>query len=228
MQNPEIAPAGAQRIVVIGGGGHARSVADTVLSGLGTAGELAGFVSQEPIGTHVVAGHDVIGCDADLPSLITKHRLTHFIVGIGSTRGGTTLRALVFDKVLRAGLAPYTAIHPGAIVSAYAEIGPGSVVMAGATVNAGAQVGRNVIVNTGAVIDHDASIGDHAHIAPGATLSGEVKIGENALVGVGATVIQGVKIGTDATVAAGAVVLKDVPNGRVVMGTPARITGSEI
>ena len=64
--------------------------------------------------------------------------------------------------------------------------------------------------------------GDHVHIAPGATLSGAVQVGRLSHIGTGASVRQGVRIGERVVVGVGSVVINDVPDGMVVVGTPAR------
>jgi acetyltransferase-like isoleucine patch superfamily enzyme len=53
-------------------------------------------------------------------------------------------------------------------------------------------------------------------------LSGEVIVGPGTHIGTGATVMQGAKIGAGVTVGAGAVVIGPVPDGKTVVGVPAR------
>ena len=211
-----------QRIVILGAGGHARSVADVVLNAAGDAIDLAGFIDEVAPGTLVIGNFAVLGADRDLPALIDRFGLTGAIVGVGQVRGGDPIRARLFALGLVHGLVSVACMHKSSRVSAFATIGAGSVVMAGATINAGSVIGRNVIVNTGAIIDHDCVVGDHTHIAPGATLSGAVAVAEGTLIGVGAVIRQGIAIGLNATVGAGAVVIKDVADGQTVLGNPAR------
>ncbi|MBL0934408.1 MAG: acetyltransferase [Rhizobiaceae bacterium] len=212
-----------RRIVCIGGGGHAVVVIDT-LQAIARAGadvELAGF-TDETGAAQPVLGVPCIGTDADLPRLAAAGRLTHFIVAVGSTRADSDLRARLFEAGKAAGLEPFAALHPAAIVAGSATIGVGTVVMAGAVVQPRAVIGRNVIVNTRAAIDHDCRIGDHVHVAPGAVLSGGVRLEDGCHVGTGAVVVQNLRIGRGATVAAGATVIRDVAAGAMVRGTPAR------
>lgn len=212
------------RVVCIGGGGHAAVVIDTLhamAAGADATIEIAGFTDVNA-GAPPVLDVPWIGNDDDLSVLAGAHRATHFIVAVGSTRGGGELRARLFARAQAAGLLPLTALHPSAVIAGSARIEAGSIVMAGAVVQPRTRIGRNVIVNTRASIDHDCTIGDHAHIAPGAVLSGGVAVEDRCHIGVGCTVIQNVRIGRGATVAAGATVVHDVAAGCVVKGTPAR------
>lgn len=114
-------------------------------------------------------------------------------------------------------------IHPNAIVSKFAKIGPGTQIMAAAVVNPDAIIGNHCIINTGAIVEHDCKLEDYVHIAPNACLGGNVTVGEKTLVGIGANIIPNVKIGKNVSIGAGTVVLQDVPDNAVVVGVPARI-----
>lgn len=113
-------------------------------------------------------------------------------------------------------------IHPSAVVSQYATIGPGCVAYACAVVNINAHLGIGCIISTGATVDHDCQLGDGVHISPGANLAGNVTVGSNSWVGIGAAVKQGITIGENAIVGAGAVVIRDVKPNTTVVGVPAR------
>jgi len=213
-----------QRILCIGGGGHAAVVIDLLQAMAGTAGtdiEIAGF-TDVTVNALPILDAPWLGTDADIPHLIGEKRLTHFIVAVGSIRGGGDLRARLFAKAEATGLAPFTAVHPSAVVATSVSLGGGSVVMAGAVIQTRVDVGRNVIVNTRVSIDHDCRIGDNVHVAPGAILSGSVTLDDGCHVGTGACILQNIRIGRGATVAAGATVTRDVAANAVVKGTPAR------
>lgn len=112
--------------------------------------------------------------------------------------------------------------HPAALVSSQASVGEGSMILHGAIVQVDTHIGRHVILNTGARVDHDCVIGDFAHIAPGVVLCGSVVVGAGTLIGAGAVVIPGIRIGKKAVVGAGAVVIRDVPDFARVAGNPAK------
>ncbi|WP_440980929.1 acetyltransferase [Shinella sumterensis] len=212
------------RVVCIGGGGHAAVVIDSLQEMARNSGvnlEVAGFTDATDKALPIL-GVPCLGTDADLRSLISRERLTHFIVAVGSIKGGGNLRAQLFSLAEAAGLVPFTVIHPSSIIAGSARIACGSVVMAGAVIQPRVQVGQNVIVNTRASLDHDCCIGHHAHVAPGAIVLGGVVIDDSCHIGAGAIILQNVRIGRGATIAAGGTVVRDVADGAVVKGTPAR------
>lgn len=51
---------------------------------------------------------------------------------------------------------------------------------------------------------------------------GRIKIGSNCFIGAGAIIMPGVRIGNDCVIGAGSVVTRSVPDGSVVVGSPAR------
>jgi sugar O-acyltransferase (sialic acid O-acetyltransferase NeuD family) len=205
-------------IYVYGAGGHGKVVADILLS----CGHLvAGFVDdgKEP-GTCVI-GIPVAG-NGDW--LFTTARSTAVAVALGI--GDNHLRHQIADACARHGIELVTAVHRGATVSPFVEIGIGAVVMAGAVINPGARIGRGAVVNTGAVVDHDAVLGDFAQIMPNAAMAGATRLGTEAQLGTGACVIPRVSIGVRSIVGAGAVVIRDLPDNVVAVGVPAVIKRS--
>lgn len=113
-------------------------------------------------------------------------------------------------------------VHPASVVSADVVVGEGSMILHGAVVQVDAAIGRHVIINTGAKVDHDCVLEDFVHIAPGAVLCGSVHVGSGTLVGAGSVIIPGIRIGKQATIGAGSVVIRDVPDFGRVAGNPAR------
>jgi UDP-perosamine 4-acetyltransferase len=207
------------KIVVIGAGGHARSVIEALRAG-GLHDPVACTDPRPELHGSRIDDVPVLGDDARLEALRAEG-VPGAALGVGGTRDNAP-RARLFQLAQDLGFDLPSVVHPSAAVSAGAVLGEGSVVLAGAVVGPGATVGRNAIVNSGAVVEHDVRLFDHVHVASGAVLGGGVQAGESAHIGLGAAVVQGVEIGAGTVVGAGAVVVRDVPAGAVVAGVPAR------
>ena len=213
-----------RKIVGVGAGGHAKILVE-LLAQVGGY-ELVGLIDTDPtLWGKQFMGYPVLGGDDQLP-LQRARGVTGAFIGVGAvSSAGTRLRARLFREAIRLGFTLPSLVHPRAVVSPCAQLGPGSVIMGGAVVNTAVRLGANVTVYSGSVIEHDSVIGDHVHLSPGVLLAGGVVVEEGAFLGIGASIIQGVRVGAWATVGAGAVVLTDVPDGVVAVGVPARPLG---
>jgi len=208
-----------ERVVGLGGGGHAKVVIDTL--------RLIGFEPSALLelnaslwGTTIL-DVPVVGGDDRLAAL-RREGITLAFVGVGGA-GETGTRRRLYLLLREQGYDVVSAIHPAAVVSKAASIGRGVTLLAGSIVNAGAALGDNVIVNSGAIVEHDCVISNHVHVATGAQLASTVQVGEGSHVGLGASIRQSCRIGRNTIVGAGAVVVDDVPDDVVVVGVPARL-----
>jgi sugar O-acyltransferase (sialic acid O-acetyltransferase NeuD family) len=211
-----VSPRAAQRLLILGAGGHGRAVADLARA---CGFTVAGFT--ERASSAGGRGSPVLGTDAELAALIRPQRIDGGVVGVGNT--ALVRRAQLYDVLVAAGVAQPPLVHPRAAASASAEVGPGSVVFAGSVLGSGVRIGVNAVLYSGVVVEHECLIGDHAYLSPGVILSGQVTVEAGAFLGAGAVVLPGLRIGEGAVVAAGAVVTADVPAGQTVMGVPARV-----
>jgi sugar O-acyltransferase (sialic acid O-acetyltransferase NeuD family) len=205
------------KIIIIGGGGHARVIADALMvcSNLEPRINLLGFLDDDPGLTNFeVMGKPVLGKIQDIG------QICHDAVVIGI--GDNEIRRELFERLVFKGEKIVSVIHPNAIISPYANIGQGVVAFAGVVVNAGSKIGDNVILNTASSVDHNCTIESHTHICPGVHLGGTVTVGEGAFIGIGSAVIPNKNIGRWSIVGAGSVIIKDVPDRTTVVGVPAQ------
>jgi len=204
-----------RRLVIAGAGGHARVVLDILLDQ--PAFEPIGLTDAD-VRRHgsTLLGVPVLGSD-DVWADLRATGVDAAIAAVGDNR----LRSRLACALRLAGFDLVSALHPRAVVSRYAQVGPGVAVMAAAVINAGAVIGENVVINTGALIDHDCVIDGDAFVAPGARIGGGARVGRGALIGMGATILPGVTIGDWSVVGAGAVAVRDVPVEAIVAGVPA-------
>ena len=194
------------KIILNGGGGHAKVVLDVLLShGIIVPAIVDEKFTGDLYGVPRMKEYD--------PSFEPD---ACFIIAIGDN----AIRKRVVESTKHRFA---NAIHNSAIISSKVTIGLGNMILHGAIVQAQTKIGNHVIINTGAQVDHDCVVEDYAHIAPGVVLCGSVSVGEGTLVGAGSTVIPGKKIGKWATIGAGAVVVSDIPDFAIAVGNPARI-----
>jgi sugar O-acyltransferase (sialic acid O-acetyltransferase NeuD family) len=200
------------RVVIVGGGGHARMCID-LLRSMKTY-EIAGIVDPElAIGANVL-GVEVIGRDSELSGLLSAG-IRFAVIGLGAVRAPRE-REVAFARVKQAGFLVPNLIHPSAVVEPSAVLGEGNQIMAHATVGSAARIGNNCIVNTGAIVAHDCVLEDNVHVSPGGILAGGVTVGDSTLIGMGATVYLGVRLGRRVVVANGLDVFADVPDRAVL------------
>ena len=192
------------KLVLIGGGGHCKSVLDAAIR-MGTYKEIVILDPNLPAGTEVM-GCLVYGGDDKLGELKEKGFDNAFIT-VGCI-GDTTLRRKLVGKADTYGYMYPCIIDPSAVVSEFTNLESGVFVGKNAVINAGAQVGKHAIINTGAIVEHDCRIGAFAHIAVNATVCGDCIIGEDVFIGAGATLIQGITIEKDRFIKAGEVVIR--------------------
>lgn len=206
-------------VIIIGGGGHARVLIDTLLN---NSVSIIGITDPEPgkTGSRIL-GISVLGNDEILQQYSVK--TVQLVNGVGAT-DSTARRRLIYESFKDRGYTFATVVHRSAFIARNVLLNEGVQIMAGAVIQTGSIIGKNTIINTRATIDHDCRIEDHSHLAPGATLCGGVEVGEGAFIGSSATLIQNVKIGRMAFIGAGAVVVKDIPPDTIAMGIPAQVT----
>lgn len=201
-------------LILIGGGGHCKSVLDAAES----AGyKILGVLDMpEEVGKDILSTK-VIGTDDDIPSYVDK---AEFVITVGFIKN-PTVRIKLYNRVKEAGGKLATIIASSAYVSKYAELGEGTVVLHQAFVNAGAKVGCNVILNTSTNIEHDAVIGDHCHISTGTMVNGECKVGKRCFIGSQSVLANCISVGDDIIVGAGSLVRKSISEKGIYSGNPA-------
>lgn len=183
------------RLLVVGAGGHGRSVAEAAeLSG---QFEVVGFLDDSLSSGAIVQNVPVLG---NVTSM-ANHRgiFDQVIVAIGNN----TVRERLLQQLTLAGFELATVVHPKAIVSPSAVLGAGSAVMAGAIVGTEAHLGLGIIVNCGAVVDHHATVEDVGHLGVNSSMAGGAVLGHAAWLQAGAALGYGVHVSANTVIPPG-------------------------
>lgn len=207
-----------KRVVIIGGGGHAREVADILRHQINEELLLIGCVVDDPENNHAAP--------PDLPLLGSwdwfdaADRADLFVI---CAVGAPQARKLLVERAVARGLPFTSAISPLACISPEAKLGAGVMIFPFSFISAGAFIGDHVIVNAGTTVSHQTTIASYGTLSPGVNIAGTVSIGEGCFVGIGARILQGLAIGRWSTIGAGSAVIRNVPDSVSVAGVPARI-----
>jgi UDP-3-O-[3-hydroxymyristoyl] glucosamine N-acyltransferase len=117
---------------------------------------------------------------------------------------------------------PVRVPHSGGVrIGAHVEIGALCSIARGTLEDT--VISDHVKIDDHVFIAHNVRIGRGSFVIAGAEISGSVELGDDVWVGPQATIRNQVRVGAGAMIGMGAVVTKDVPEGVVVMGSPAKV-----
>lgn len=205
-------------LIIVGGGGHGRVVADAALE---AGRSVLAFVDARPSSAELL-GIKVEQLEAaDVPAFAADHG-AEVVIAIGDNR----TRKRILELLRAAGTPLASVLHPSSVIAASAVLGAGVMILARAIVGVSARIGDGSIINTGASVDHDGSIGAFSHLSPGVTLGGEVTVGEGTHLAIGVSVRNRVQIGAWSLVGVGAAVVGNLPDRVKAVGVPARVVGA--
>lgn len=205
----------SQKLVLVGGGGHCKSVIDVAES---CGYEILGILdTAENVGEKVLQ-YTIIGTDDDIIKYVEEAK---FVVTVGQIKS-SVLRVRLHDKIILAGGTLATLIASTAYVSKYSLIGEGTVVLHHVMVNAAAKIGKGCIINTHGNIEHDVVVGDYTHISTGTMVNGACNIGRGVFLGSQSVISQGVSVADNVIVGAGTFVNKDILDLGIYAGNPMR------
>lgn len=171
-----------QEILLIGGGGHCKSVIDVIEQE--AKYKIAGIIdTKELIGSEVL-GYKVIGCDDDLAKLRTD--FAHAIVTVGHVKSNAS-RVKLFTLLKQLDFHMPSIVSPLAYVSKHAFVDEGTIIMHHVLVNPHAKIGKNCIINSKALIEHDVIVEDNCHISTASVINGGTKVEANTFFGSNAT-----------------------------------------
>jgi len=190
-----------QEILLIGGGGHCKSVIDVIEQE--NRFKIAGIVDQKELIGSKVLGYEVIACDDDLAALAKKY--DYVCITVGQIKS-SAIRVKLYELVKSLGFELPVIVSPRAYVSKHTSVGEGTVVMHDVVINAGAKILHNCIINTKALIEHDCVIKENCHISTSAIVNGGVTVQKNCFIGSNATFKEYITVKENSFIKAGSIV----------------------
>jgi sugar O-acyltransferase (sialic acid O-acetyltransferase NeuD family) len=194
-------------IIIVGCGGHARSVADVIL--YNDPGTTIVFVDINARHGETIFGFPVCG-SYNIP----KRQRIFVAIGDNYLRKSSieeldeTINISVLSKLAHIG--QHAVVGCGSFVGNFVHVGPE------------VEIGKGTIINTSAVIEHEVKIGSYCHLAPNSSISGRCRLGDLVFVGVSATLKDSINICSNTIIGAGATVTSDIYEPGTYVGTPAR------
>jgi UDP-N-acetylbacillosamine N-acetyltransferase len=197
-------------LVILGFGGHARSVADIALA-LGIKELL--FVDEAARADESLWGFPVRKTfDDKLPDGWQAF----------AASGSNQIRYDQVAAILGRSWPLATLVSPTATIGNEAIISAGCFIGHHAHIGPLSSIGTACIINTHAAVDHECKIGNYTHVSVNSSVAGRCRLGSFVFLGTGAVVIDNVCIADSITVGAGGVVVESLAQPGTYVGAPAR------
>ena len=196
-----------KEVLVIGGGGHAKSCIQALSHHLdySVSGINDPKISISPFG-HIPL------VQGSLKDLFPSHRIV--LLGIGFITNPKPRKDLI-DEIQNIGFCTPSFVSSSAYLARNSNIDGGTIVMHQALINTHVEIGSFTIVNSKALIEHDVKVGSNCHISTGAIINGASKIGSNTFIGSNAVVGNNIEIGENCIVQAGTFLNHNLKDGEI-------------
>jgi len=205
-------------IILVGGGGHCKSVIDIIENG--NEFSIIGIIdTPEKVGESVL-GYPIIGDDSTISKWIAKDMYFH--ISLGQIHSNEP-RIKLFNMIKNNGGTLPIIKAPDAYVSKHSKIGPGVLIAHKAIINAGVSVGENTIINSGALIEHDSKIGAQCHISTLCAVNADCEIKDGSFLSSHVVINRGCCLPPNSIVYSGAIVTQSFHHtGIRLKGIPAK------
>ncbi len=192
------------KYVIIGCGGHARSVADVILYNEPSAKIV--FLDDEAKEAEVILGFPVL----------SKYSVTNekVIVALGDNEQRTKLSQKYYNNLTNV-------ISKKAYVGRGVTFGKGIFVGHNAFIGVLSNISDFCIVNTNALVEHECCLKRSVFIAPNATVLGKVIVGCNSFIGASASIRDNLEICDNCIIGIGTSVVKNIEISGTYVGCPA-------
>lgn len=197
-----------QRLLVIGAGGGAVQIMDTV-SVVPNQKVVMLVDDTDSLQGKMVAGVPIAGkISYDLvESMFEKGRFDAAIISVSTS---IPFRVRVFGDLRARGIPFANVIHPTVYAGSDGSIGSGNVILPFCHIGPCTRVGDNNFISAYCSIEHHNVLGSHCSFGPAVITSADVRIRDKVRFGMGVFVEPHLTIGSEALIASGCVIVSDI------------------
>lgn len=169
-----------QKLLLIGGGGHARACIDVIEQE--SRFQIYGILDSHALaqGQDKVLGYPILGGDELLESL--RNQIEYAFIAIGQIQSPNA-RQKIYQKLKNLSYNLPSIVSPLAYVSASARILEATIIMHHALINANATIHAACIINSKALVEHDCVVEDFCHLSTASVVNGSCHIGMGSFIG---------------------------------------------
>ena len=205
-----------RNIIIIGSGGHSRSVI-SIVKASNKWRKISIIDTQYNGNAEKILTVPVVGGMKFLDTVDTSN--TDIFIAIGDN----FLRKDMISLIINKGFKIPNLIHTNSTLDQDVTLGYANFIGPGANLGPDVKVGNGNIINTLANLDHESKIGDYNQLAPSSVLCGRSIIGNLVFIGANSTIVDSLEIADKTIIGAGAVVIKSIENsGDTFVGVPAK------
>lgn len=203
------------KAIIIGSGGHCRSVVSTMLENK-IIPQIIFDISNQNSQNEFIMNVPVFSSNT-LEEHINMNSL--FFIAIGDNK----LRREWYNKIKKLNLQMPNLISKYSFIDKSAKLGDGNYVAPFSYIGPEVVLGENNIINTKVIVEHEVILGNSCHLAPGSIIAGRCAVGSNTFIGIGSKVKDGIKIAKDTTLGAGSVLINNIETiNETHVGVPAK------
>tara|TARA_Y100000996_G_scaffold399476_1_gene368543 strand:- start:204 stop:836 length:633 start_codon:yes stop_codon:yes gene_type:complete len=201
----------SREIILIGAGGHARSITESVLSN--------GFSIKYYVDNNK-SGQNLFGYPVKKNLLIDRDKKVNILIAIGNNYKREKIYKSITNKYKN--LIFPNIVDSSIKISKFSKIGKGNMIMVNSFIGANTRIGDFCLINNNASIDHDCKIKRFSSLAPSVVIGGNVDIGLRVEIGIGTIIKNNIKIKNDSIIGASSYVNKDIVKSGIYYGNPAK------
>lgn len=208
-----------QKCVIVGAGGHARSVASSLLRKNEFQIQHIVDIAHLPVlnKDEKVLGIPVLS-SSDLLKTLEQLKIKNIFIAIGDNQK----RKALYAQLKNQGYLFPNHIAITATLCQEVQLGDGNIILENTFVGPLCKIGSNNILNSGSVFEHESILGSHSHLGPNSSVAGRVTLGDLVFMGIGSATIPNLKIGNEVILGAGSTFIRNVERPGVYVGVPAQ------